>query len=157
MKRIFSAVVAVLLTAAGAAHADMQGVPAVVDGDTLRLDGRLVHLYGVDAPETAQMCQNRRGRDFDCGAIAQRTLDEIVGHSSVSCHEKYRDSRGDTVAVCMHGRADIGEQIILQGWALADPDTGAGYRRAQSAAQGMREGLWRLKFIPPWEWRAANH
>jgi endonuclease YncB( thermonuclease family) len=141
---------------AGTARADMQGVPAIIDGDTLRLDGSIIHLFGIDAPENAQTCQNKRGRDFDCGATARRTLALIVADRPVLCREMYRDGRGDSVAVCTRGRTDIAEQLILQGWALTDPETGTTYRRAERAAQGMREGLWRLKFIPPWEWRGAN-
>ena len=155
--RSFSIVVLVLLViAAGAAYADMQGVPVIVDGDTLRLDGNVIHLYGIDAPEDVQICQNKRGRDFNCGETASRALVLIVADRPVSCREKYRDTRGDSVAVCTRGRTDIAEQLILQGWALTDPDTGTDYRRAERAAQGMREGLWRLKFVPPWEWRRAN-
>jgi endonuclease YncB( thermonuclease family) len=146
----------VCVLAAGAARADMQGSPEAVDGDTLRFDGRIVHLYGIDAPEMAQICQNKRGRDFECGVNARRTLNLLIENTTISCREKYRDNHGDVVAVCKQGRMDIAEQLILQGWALSDPQTGADYRHAERAAQGMRDGLWRLKFDPPWEWRSAN-
>lgn len=146
----------ICVVATGIAHADMRGTPEVVDGDTLRFGGRIVHLYGIDAPEKAQTCKNKRNRDFDCGETARRTLDLIIANATISCREKYRDSWGNSVAVCKQGRMDIAEQLILQGWALSDPQTGDDYRRAERAAQGMRDGLWRLKFVPPWEWRRAN-
>jgi endonuclease YncB( thermonuclease family) len=156
VKHIACAVLFTFVVTVGTARADMQGAPVAVDGDTLRFAGRLVHLYGIDAPEMAQVCQNKRGREFDCGVNARRTLNLIITNTTISCREKYRDSRGDIVAVCKRGRMDIAEQLVLQGWALSDPRTGGEYRRAERAAQGMRDGLWRLKFVPPWEWRRAN-
>src|SRR3954453_8833511 len=37
------------------------GLPRVVDGDTIVLDGRHVRLDGIDAPESDQICQDRNG------------------------------------------------------------------------------------------------
>ena len=44
-------------------------------------------------------------------------------------------------------------QIVLDGWALADPADGEAYRRAEQAARGLKEGLWKGRFVTPWEWR----
>ena len=30
------------------------------------------------------------------------------------------------------------------------------YVRAENAAKSLREGLWRGKFVPPWEWRRGK-
>ena len=31
----------------------LSGVPAIIDEDTIRLAGRVVHIFGIDAPESA--------------------------------------------------------------------------------------------------------
>jgi endonuclease YncB( thermonuclease family) len=31
---------------------------SVIDGDTLQVDGAIVQLYGIDAPELGQLCES---------------------------------------------------------------------------------------------------
>ena len=49
------------------------GVGRVVDGDTLRLEGRTYRLWGIDAPELIQVCQ-RDGQAYACGREAAAYL-----------------------------------------------------------------------------------
>jgi endonuclease YncB( thermonuclease family) len=61
--------------AAGSAAAAQESAPApgqgvrVIDGDTVEIDGRLVQLYGIDAPELGQLC-DRDGELWECGREA---------------------------------------------------------------------------------------
>src|SRR5688572_22588959 len=63
--------------AASSSSAPMQptqpvvGTARVLDGDTLDLAGHRIRLYGIDAPESRQICQ-RQGRSYGCGREAQR-------------------------------------------------------------------------------------
>ncbi len=41
-------------------------------------------------------------------------------------------------------------------WAIADPKTGTDYRKGKLVALATKEGLFKGKFIPPWEWRAGK-
>jgi endonuclease YncB( thermonuclease family) len=45
----------------------LEGRAEIVDGDTLRIDGRTVRLQGIDAPETRQTCTDRSGQEWPCG------------------------------------------------------------------------------------------
>jgi hypothetical protein len=47
----------------------IQGVPRVVDGDTLDFSGTRVRLFGIDAPETKQSCTAAKGGDYLCGEL----------------------------------------------------------------------------------------
>ena len=51
----------------------MSGVPAVIDGDTIRLAGRVVHIFGIDAPASAQKCRYS-GTPYPYGAMATTHL-----------------------------------------------------------------------------------
>lgn len=82
MKAFISPILGLLL-AASTAHA--QPTIAVVDGDTLRVDRRLVRLIGLDAPELH-------------GACAARRLAELV-QGGVTLHPHGRDRYGRTLAL----------------------------------------------------------
>ncbi len=149
------AAVLALILISTAALAEITGRAQVIDGDTLKIDGRRIGLYGIDAPEPAQQCRNRRNHEFDCGAIATRTLMLLITGQSVRCEERGGEARGRTLAVCRIGRIDLAEQMVLQGWALADPESGQDYARAEAIARSLPEGLWKIRFVPPWEWRQS--
>jgi endonuclease YncB( thermonuclease family) len=40
--------------------ADLAGQASIIDGDTLEIHGRRIRLWGIDAPESSQLC---RGED----------------------------------------------------------------------------------------------
>ena len=54
------------------ARAEVTGPPRVIDGDTLAVQGTVVRLYGIDAPEPGQACR-MRARPYACGRIASTT------------------------------------------------------------------------------------
>jgi endonuclease YncB( thermonuclease family) len=37
---------------------DLAGQASVIDGDTLEIHGTRIRLWGIDAPETDQLCRN---------------------------------------------------------------------------------------------------
>jgi endonuclease YncB( thermonuclease family) len=59
-----------LLVASGSANsADMVGQASIIDGDTLEIHGSRIRLWGIDAPESSQLC---RGDDSLQYSAAQR-------------------------------------------------------------------------------------
>src|SRR6267142_3698387 len=59
----------ILLLLSAASVNDLVGQPSVVDGDTLDIHGTRIRLWGVDAPESSQLC---RARTATCIAVARR-------------------------------------------------------------------------------------
>jgi endonuclease YncB( thermonuclease family) len=60
---------------AGAAFADdLIGQASVIDGDTIEIHGTRIRIFGIDAPESDQLCRNeeselyKRAVQFYCPA-----------------------------------------------------------------------------------------
>ena len=69
LKRIACALF-IALPAAPAAARDLIGQVSIVDGDTLDIHDDRIRLWGVDAPESSQLCRGRDRRPYRCGAPA---------------------------------------------------------------------------------------
>ena len=54
----------------------LEGVPTVLDGDSIELAGKRLHLDGIDAPEKEQLCLNASGQRWSCGIEALNKLKE---------------------------------------------------------------------------------
>ena len=61
-----------------------------------------------------------------------------------------------TAAAWQAARADINEQIVLQGWALAYRQYSMDYVSAEKAAKSLSGGLWKGQFVLPWDWRRGK-
>ena len=130
---------------------------SVVDGDTLELaDGNRVRLWGIDAVEGSQVCR-RDGRPWRCGDDATEALRRLIDGRKLACEARDVDRYGRAVAVCRVDGADIGAELVRQGWALDDERySGGAYADEQEAARAERAGLWAGEFVSPWEWRGQQ-
>ena len=50
-----------------AAQEIIAGRASVLDGDTIEIRGERIRLFGIDAPESRQMCANANGQSYRCG------------------------------------------------------------------------------------------
>ncbi len=60
------------------------------------------------------------------------------------------------VAKCAVAGADLGEWLVLNGWAVAYVYFSYEYSRAEQRAKSARRGIWASEFVLPWEWRRAH-
>ena len=137
------------------AGAEIAGKPAIVDGDSLVIAGRLIRLYGIDAPESAQTC-HAEGREWACGLEAGFALANLIGTNWVVCIERARDREGQVFAVCHAGGVggpEVNAWLVSEGWALANRRQSLEYVDRERIAKAARKGLWRGAFTVPWEWR----
>ena len=70
MRSLFLALV--LIVAASALAEDVTGPARVIDGDTIEVGGRRIHLFGIDAPELRRTCA-RYWSTMTCGPLASPT------------------------------------------------------------------------------------
>lgn len=83
---------------------DLTGQASVIDGDTLEIHGTRIRLWGVDAPESSQLCRGDDSLPYRCGAKAANDLDAFIARRPVSCLSVTLDQYGRTVAFVLRGR-----------------------------------------------------
>jgi endonuclease YncB( thermonuclease family) len=129
----------------------------VIDGDTLRMMGQRIRLYGVDAPELEQPCLDRNARFWDCGRAARSHLRALVSSSPVTCVHVEWDRYGRMVATCTAGGVDLSEAMVRAGFAVEVEKFSMGrYRAAENEARAAGRGIWSGKFQQPKAWRAER-
>ena len=142
------------LTLVWPALADVSGPAAVIDGDTIEVGGQRVRLHGIDALESAQSCL-AGGQRWRCGAHATRALEDRIGGRTVDCAGTARDRYGRLVATCRLGPTDLNAWLVAEGWGLAYRRYSSAYVSQELSARSGRRGIWRGRFVTPWDWRAG--
>lgn len=135
------------------------GPPArVTGGDTLRVEGERIRLFGLDAPGTEQTCARADGRSWPCGAEAAAFLTRLVAGAGgeVSCIIEMRDADGWAVSTCEAGGADLGAAMVEAGLALTHRLYPAHYAAEEAEAKRLQAGLWAGAFERPLDWRVAG-
>ncbi len=127
----------------------VSGTATVSDGDTLRIGSVKVRLFGIDAPELAQVCGG-----WACGTAAAARLAELAAAGPATCTPRDIDRYGRLVATCTVAGIDLGGQLVAEGLARAYVRYGDDYALAEAAARGAGAGLWRGEAEAPWDYRA---
>lgn len=149
----------VLLGLPAVAFADevvVTGVASVIDGDTLEIHGERIRLFGIDACESRQLCEDASGQPYRCGQQAALALAGRIGSRTVRCEGKTKDRYGRLVAICYLGSEDLDAWMVAQGLALAFRKYSTLYVPQEDAARVAKRGLWAGSFDAPWEWRKEH-
>ncbi|WP_244493301.1 thermonuclease family protein [Aureimonas sp. AU20] len=136
----------------------IEGRATVVDGDTLAIEGTKarIRLYGMDAPESSQTCDDAAGKRYLCGGRAAQYLADLIGRSGrVACFEEDRDRYGRIVAECATpGNVVLNAAMVKAGWAIEYKQYSDGrYSQEEAEAKAVKRGLWAGQFIEPSKWR----
>ena len=135
----------------------ISGRAVAVDGDSLLVGTTRVRLWGIDAPEAKQDCNDTAGRWYACGREAQHALSDAIGRDTVSCTVVEMPSYDRQVARCTAGGRDLGEAMVRSGHAIELPSHSRGrYAVAEREARAARRGLWTGSFERPAQWRAEH-
>jgi endonuclease YncB( thermonuclease family) len=127
IRTITAALAALIVASIPSAFADdLAGRASVIDGDTLDIHGTRIRLWGIDAPESSQLCRGDDSLQYRCGAKAANDLDAFIASRPVSCIPISLDRYRRTVATCSVGGVDIGEWLVRNGLALDWPQYSKG-------------------------------
>lgn len=135
---------------------DLAGGARAIDGDSLEVDGVEIRLFGIDAPEALQTCQDGAGAQWHCGREAARTLRRLIDTGAVACRAHEEDAYGRAVARCAAGDMDLGAEMVRLGMAVVLIEGITQYATQVAEARAARRGLWQGSFVEPADWRAAQ-
>jgi endonuclease YncB( thermonuclease family) len=138
------------------AQAPIIGVASVIDGDTIEIHGQRIRLFGIDAPESSQLCVRANGERWRCGQQASLALSDRIGRATVSCQPRDRDRYGRIVAVCFKGNEDLNRWMVANGWAVAYRRYSVDYIADEDVARQKQINIWSGDFDMPWDWRAQR-
>ena len=88
-----------------AGHAD------IVDGDTIKVAGIPVRLYGIDAPEGRQTC-DLDGKAYACGKRATKELAGLIAGKSVECEIVGTDAFHRALGICSVTGTELNATIV---------------------------------------------
>lgn len=151
---IIIAIAAVVMGAAAMANSITMGQASVIDGDTIDIRGKRFRLFGVDAPESSQLCTTS-GKAWRCGQQSALALSDFIGSANIACRARGK-SYERIVAVCFKGIEDLGRHQVEQGWAVAATKYSRDYVGPEAVARAKLKGIWLSTFDYPWVWRSTN-
>jgi endonuclease YncB( thermonuclease family) len=125
------------------------------DGDSLTLNGTEVRLHGIDAPELAQTCNSNSG-EYPCGREARDALRTLLRGRTINCKSLETDRYGRAVSICRDGTLEINNEMVRQGWAIANFRHSTAYAKAQNEARAAKSGIWQGNFEMPENYRARH-
>ena len=76
-----------------------EGIPKVIDGDSLEINNNKIRLFGIDAPERKQICKKpyliisflNFQRNYECGLMATNQLKKFINNRAIKCTSKNKD------------------------------------------------------------------
>ena len=160
---VVAVVVLALLTLAAmpAAAQDISGHAQVIDGDTIVIEGQIIDLFGIDAPELdfngrEQICL-RDGHPYRCALIAAGRLAEKIAGRTVSCEGHATDAEDRLLASCFIKKRDnLSGWLVNKGYVVIDSRYSDEFEDWEVWNTASGTGLWSGQFELPWLWRAQN-
>ncbi len=139
------------------------GKAQVIDGDTIKINGKKIRLFGIDAPEKNQIC-SKKSNSYNCGLTSKKFLKEIIKNEKIECTYKNLDRYGRIIGKCIsHTKIensnetvpfDINYQMVRNGRAVEYKRYSKGeYSEAEESAKKEKRGIWKGKFDRPEKWR----
>lgn len=126
----------------------------VVDGNTVKFGPQLVSLFGIEAPEKGQACDDGHWLP---GPLAKKALEDFVAGRPVTCKQvEYNARNRRPIAQCYAGDDDLQAMMVAAGWAWSSGQHGNRYAPEEQEAVAQKLGVHGHRCVPPREWRAQQ-
>ena len=137
------------------------GFAKVIDGDSIKINGINIRLFGIDAFELKQSCENWSKH---CGKESKRMLEVIIDRKKITCSYREKDRYGRILGICYHGEyfqndpgLEINGTMVWFGYAIAYKRYSKRYLSLENLAKKRKHGIWRYGFKEtPEQWRRKN-
>ena len=114
--------------------------PHILDGDSISIKGRHIHMYGIDAPEY----------DQPYGTEATQALARILRQQEIVCKLHGKDKYNRDLGVCYIKGKDVNAWMVRNGYAWSYWE----YKQEEARARRERRGVHRsTTSIHPAQWR----
>jgi endonuclease YncB( thermonuclease family) len=137
---------------------EFSGNTFVLDGDSLKVGGKEVRLFGVDAPEYKQTCFDAKKKEYACGQVSRDFLINLAGGKQVTCLYAEKDKYDRFLSKCSVDKISINEEIVKNGMAVIYNFTESDEKmdKLEAEAKEKKLGIWKGAFQLPKDYRKAN-
>ena len=131
------------------------GKAKIIDGDTIHIGKNKIRLHGIDAPEWNQPC-TINNEVWECGEKSTLALKKLIDNQTVVCEIKDIDLYKRYIAVCFSNKINLNKEMVHNGWAIAYRYYSKDYIDEEEVAQKNKVGIWKGKFLEPYQFRKIN-
>jgi endonuclease YncB( thermonuclease family) len=114
----------------------------VSDSGTLEAGDLIIKLNGIVARKADARCQDEKGKNWPCGAIAKAALRRLIRARAVVCDLPELGEQKSFTTRCAVSGTDLSTWMVRQGWAKPNDPPEPALADAAEAAKLERVGLW---------------
>jgi endonuclease YncB( thermonuclease family) len=126
----------------------------VIDGDTIHIGKNKYRFFGIDAPETKQICEKDNIK-IQCGVIAKDILKNKIADKIPECFVKEKDRYRRFVAECFIDKESLSKFMVREGYAVAYVQYSKDFIEDEKYAKQNKLGIWSMNFQMPSEYRKS--
>ena len=142
----------------------ISGIAKVTDGDTIRIEGKKIRFFGIDAPEKKQQCRKpwlsisfiSFSKDYPCGQISTNKLKKKINNKLLICKWSNKDRYKRYIAECFKDKINVNAWMVRNGDAVAYRKDSKKFVSQEIFAKKEKLGLWSGTFTMPWDFRKDN-
>lgn len=134
------------------------GKTFVIDGDSLKVAGNEVRLFGIDAPEYSQNCFDAKNNEYACGRASVAFTRKLASEKIVECVYAEKDKYDRYLGKCSVDGVSINEELVKNGMAVIYNFTESDEKMdaLEISAKEQKIGIWQGAFQLPKEYRKAH-
>jgi len=142
----------------------ISGIAKVTDGDTIRIEGKKIRFFGIDAQEKKQQCSKTwltisfisLTKDYPCGQIYNDKLKKKINNKLLICKWTNKDRYKRYIAECFKDKTNLNAWMVRNGYAVAYRKYSKKFVSQEIFAKKEKLGLWSGTFMMPWDYRKKN-